>query len=221
MDDDAEDKKEAAPAAKRAAVGMTETEDKEERLNLMILAIQTAQKQRMLEACAWWTLICPIELIQPGLNVTKEHAKQTKGMTGHKMGSPHIQLWRTFLKTLINHAEKLPAEPDHREEIETVKLHLQQFEKAGPQSGHLFCRQARAKTLKDPTKAIFHYALSPTMAPDAAHKTDCAIHRLMTALKCEVKPGTSPPSLAEIKLQRSIDQLKLALGKKVTRDPQE
>ena len=90
-------------------------------------------------------------------------------------------------------------------EIDTVKAHLHAFEQAGPLSGHLFCRQARAKTLKEPTKAIFHYALSPAMSPVDAHKTDGAIHKMMAALNCEVKQGTSPPSLAELKLQRSID----------------
>ncbi len=137
------------PAKKRVAVGQSNAEDNETRLNHMILSIQTAQKQGMLEAIAWWTVMCPNYLVQPALNTTKEYAKKTKGVAGHKFGSPHVQLWRTFIFTLIANVKELP---EVKKEMDILADHLKQFEEAGPLNGHKYCRQARAKELRDPEK---------------------------------------------------------------------
>ena len=82
---------------KRQAVGSSGKEVKEMTLNHMVCTAQSLQMQRQLQAVAWWTVIVPMELVASAITTIKTHAKLTKGKTGHKFGSPHIQAWQTFV----------------------------------------------------------------------------------------------------------------------------
>ena len=61
---------------------------------------------------------------------------------------------------------------------------------------------------------IVHYAISSLIPPVQAQALEVALHKILETLGCEIKAGTSPPSLAEIMLQKDIDTLKATMGKK-------
>ena len=108
-----EDVAEEAPReAKRVMVGNSGNEQLQRELNHMISTAQLCQTTRMMQAVAWWCVQCPATLLWPALQVVKAHAKQTKGQPNHKMGSPHIHLWRQFLRTFIDTLKEknFPAE---------------------------------------------------------------------------------------------------------------
>jgi hypothetical protein len=195
------------PAAKRQAV--VNREAKEAEMNALILSLQTAQTARQLSGCAWWTVMIPAELGANALATTEKHAEQTRGVTNHKMGSPHIQLWRTLLKTLI---DSTSGSAELKEDVQTVMKYLSEMEAKGPNMGHYFISQARLKVVKDPQFMILFYSLSDMIEPGARYMTDVAMHKLLASMKAEVKPGTAPPSEAETKVQAQVDKLRAELG---------
>ena len=139
----------------------------------------------------------------------EKHAELTKGKSGHKMGSPHVQLWRTLVKKLITMVENV----DHLQtQVQALREYLAEFEKVGPDKGHMYIAQARLKQVKDPEKMILFYSLSTLMPPVLRHAMDTALHQ--SFLKAEVKAGTAPPSEAEKKLHKDLDNLRAELGLK-------
>ena len=77
--------------AKKQAVGSRTREENATELNHMILSAQTDQTARQILAVAWWSVIMDASILQPVMAIVKEHAVRTKGQSGHKHGSPHIQ----------------------------------------------------------------------------------------------------------------------------------
>ena len=180
-------------------------------MNALTLSLQTAQMTRQLSGCAWWTVMIPAELGASALATTKKHADQTRGVSNHKLGSPHIQLWRTFLKTLI---EATSGNADLKGDVQIVTNLVAELEKKGPEMGHYFISQARLKVVKDPKFMILFYSLSEMIEPGARYQADMAIHKLLNFMKAEVKPGTAPPSEAEKKVQAQVDKIRAELGLK-------
>ena len=155
----------------------------------------------------------PDHLLVPALKAVKDHATKTQGQSGHKFGSPHIQLWRTFLRTLL---AALWKKPDISAEIpETLEEHVKSMEEAGVDMGHCWIRQARIKELKEEGKMLLNYGISNLLEPEKAFRMERALHGCFMIFGCQVKPGTAPPTLAEKKLQKDIDALKVELGWKV------
>ena len=101
------------PPAKRTVVGSTSKESLERELNIMICTEQALQATRNLMAVAWWTVELNSELLAPALATTQAHAKATKGISGHNMGSPHVQPWRTYLVTLVEELKNIGHNQDH------------------------------------------------------------------------------------------------------------
>ena len=209
LDESMEDKAAAngQPAAKKIAV--VSREAKEAEMNALILSLQTAQTARQLSGCAWWTVMIPAEIGASALATTKKHAEQTRGVTNHKLGSPHIQLWRTLLKTLL---DSTSGNAELKEDVQIVETYIKQMEEKGPTMGHYFISQARLKVVKDPKLMILFYSLSDMIEPTARYRTDMAIHKLLNHMKSEVKPGTAPPSEAEKKVQAQVDKIRAELG---------
>ena len=151
----------------------------------------------------------PAEVGTNALATTKKHADQTRGVTNREMGSPHIQLWRTLLKTFI---DMTSGNTELKEDVQTVTKYVTELEERGPSMGHYFISQARLKVVKDLQFMILFYSLSEMIEPNARYKTDMSIHRMLTHLKSEVKPSTAPPSEAERKVQAQVDKLRAELG---------
>ena len=110
------------------------------------------QQTRFLASVVWWSVLTPVELVHPAQAVAKRFAEQTTGKTRHGLGSPHIQVWMAVLQAVVKETEKLmeenkPSPPT--EQLPVVKSFLEEFKKAGPSAGHLFCSQARVKETKD------------------------------------------------------------------------
>ena len=196
----------AQPVKRQAVEGK---DDKTQKLNLLILSLQNAQTTRQLSAATWWTIIIPAELGKSALETTRKHAEQTKGQSNHKMGSPHIQLWRTLIIQLLAMTSgNTEVENEHK----TVIEYLKEFEAAGPNLGYKFVTQARLKVVKDPANLVLFYSLSELMEPTKKFTLEHGIHQLMLTVKAEIKPGTAPPSEAEKKIQQQVDQLRAELG---------
>ena len=193
--------------AKRMAV--KSNSDKQQQLNLLILSLQSAQAARQLTGAVFWTALIPAELGKDALKTTRGHAERTKGQSGHKFGSPHVQLWRTFLKTLLG---AISGKAEIEEECKTLKSYLSSMEEAGVAMGHKFVSQARLKVVRDPEKMIVFYSLSTLLDPQIRCKMDNALHKVIVNLKGEIKPGTAPPSDAEKKIQSQVDELREELG---------
>ena len=195
--------------AKRVAVGDTKKEEKKRELNHLIVSAQTAQSTRQQSALAWWAVILPREALEPALRVVKQHAKATKGQSGHNKGSPHIQAWRMTVKTLIAMLEEKGLD---KVQLDILRAHLTNLEKAGTALGHHYCRQCRVRELKDQKVMLLNYGLSSLIEPTEAYAVEKALHEGFRLLAGEVKAGTAPPSVAEKKLQVDIDVLKKQLG---------
>lgn len=200
--------------SKRSAVGASDKEAKERELNHMIVTAQSLQITRQLMAIAWWTIMLPSAILAPGLATTRKHAEETKGKSGHKMGSPHVQLWRAVLKALIQYLGGTEA---LNSQLEIIQEHLTTMETAGPDLAHEHIRQARIREIKDPEYMILHYGISNLLPPLKAHAMETALHTCFKHMKAEVKVGTAPPSEAEKRLQTDIDNLKKELGKPIGR----
>ena len=214
IDHDEDESKEGgspAPHPKHVAVGSHDRESKMATMNHMVATLQGLQLTRQLSGAVWWTVILPIALCADALETTRKHAELTKGKSGHKMGSPHVQLWRTLVKKLTATIE---STGQLQSQLDVLKAYLVEFEKVGPDKGHLFVAQARLKQVKDGEKMILFYSLSTLMAPADRHATDTALHQCFESLKGEVKAGTAPPSEAEKKLQKKLDNLRTELGLK-------
>ena len=187
-------------------------EDKEalqRELNHMVATLQNLQLTRQVSGAVWWTVMIPSELGEQALAVTKKFAEDTRGKSNHGMGSPHIQLFRTFIMTLVAAGKK---DESLAAEITALEEYLKEFEKAGPKEGHRFIAQARIKNLKDPKFLMLSYALSELLDPAVKHRIDTAIHTSTKKLGAEVKSGTSPPTEAEKELQKSVDSMREKLG---------
>jgi hypothetical protein len=197
------------PAAKRQAV--VNREEKEAELNALILSLQNAQLARQLSGCTWWTVLIPSELGTEALITTKKHADVTRGVSNHNKGSPHIQLWRTLLRTLI---DLTSGNVEATSDVDCVKQFVKEMESKSPDMGHAFVAQARLKVVKDPKTMILFYSLSGLLEPPIRWKMDSALHRFFQAPKAVVKPGTAPPTEAEKKVQARVDKLRIELGLK-------
>ena len=175
----------------------------------MICTAQNLQQTRQLSAIAWWAVMCPSELLTHSMTVIHRHTEKTKGKSGHKYGSPHVQAWAQFVQTMLAAAKKM-AIPDS--DVKPLQDHLDAMQKAGPEMGHHWTRQCRIKKLKDEKTMMLFYGISSLQSPADAHACEIVLHALIKKLGCDVKPGTSPPSLVEKKLQLDIDNLKKELG---------
>jgi hypothetical protein len=215
---DAENLTEQSATKVRAVASMgTDKETKETQLNHMIVSLQTAQQQRIVMASIWHCFLGPQELVTDTLACTKAFAERTKGQSGHKFGSPHVQAWRAFIKTLLQMIESSPSlkaanqeKFDHSKKV--ITTHLQEYEKAGVEQGHKFISQFRAKLSKD-QKGIVNYSLSDYMDPSQRHELDMSIYEVMTTMGADYKVGSPPATDAERRLQRAVDDLRTQLGR--------
>lgn len=183
-----------APAKRIALEGKDE---KMQKLNLLVLSLQNAQAARQLSAATWWTVLITAGLGKHALETTRKHAEATRGQTNHKMGWPHIQLWRTLIVQLM---AMTPGNAETEAEHKIVAAYLKEFEAAGPTQGYKFVTQARLKVVKDPANMVLFYSLSELMQPAHKWAIDAAIHKLSLHTKSEIKPGTAPPSEVEKKI---------------------
>ena len=152
----------ATPApAKRVAIAEGK-EEKTQKLNLLILSLRNAQATRQLSAATWWTVVIPAELGKGALETTRKHAEATRGQSNHKLGSPHIQLWRTLIAKLL---DMTSGSTETGAQHKTVEAYLKEFEAAGPTLGYKFVTQARLKVVKDPENLVLFYSLSELMEP--------------------------------------------------------
>ena len=95
-------------------LGNSSKEEKLVQLNHMICTAQNLQQTRQLSAIAWWAVMCPSELLTPSMTVIHRHTEKTKGKSGHKYGSPHVQAWAQFVQTMLAAAKKIASQPAKR-----------------------------------------------------------------------------------------------------------
>jgi hypothetical protein len=177
-------KGEESQPAKRVAV--QRKEEKMQKLNLLILSLQNAQMTRQLSGATWWIVLIPSELGKGALATTKAHAEKTKGQTSHRMGSPHIQLWRTLVIQLV---EMNSGEADLEADIKTAATYFKVFEEEGPVLGHRFVTQAGLKLVKDPNDMVLFYSLSDLIEPRGKWLLDTSLHQLFASVKAEAPLG--------------------------------
>lgn len=203
---EASDEPETSPTKRAAVVG---TAAKQLELQHLILSLQNAQMTRQLTGAVFWTVMIPISMGKDALAATKAFALKAKESKNHKMGSPHIQLWRTLVKTVLSMSNQEKSLAEH---VTVLEKYLKAFQDAGPENGHQFVAQARIKQIRDDSKLILLYSLSTMLEPSDRWRVDKAIHTILLFHKCEIKPGTAPPSEAEKKIQQAVDQLRAELN---------
>jgi hypothetical protein len=211
---EAQDSGRTFPPATRRAVGSSAKEQMERELNSLKLQANLAQQSRIQASVGMWSIMMPFELITQPAAVAKAFATKHKGQSKHNFGSPHVQVWRAMLVSIIKACEEL--EPETKTKIESsmeiLKEELKQFELAGPQRGHEFIRQCRVKQCKDESQGLLHYCLSH-LRPNM-RETDIAMHSALQTLQATILPGTAPPSELERKVQKDIEAIQAILGKK-------
>jgi len=209
-DTDAEEEEEVLTMpAKKEKRGGSDREEKMSRLNHMICTIQNLQLTRQQSAVAWWAVELDATLTKKGVEAVKKHAEETKGVSNHGKGSPHIQGYRGFMRSVLKKMRDMNWD---NAQIELIAKHITDFEEAGAELGHYFVRQCRFRILKNQDRVLVMYALSSLIEPGLAFQIDTTLHKVWAAVKGTIRPGSSPPSQAEKKLQQDIDALKAELG---------
>ena len=99
-----------------AVGGFKETLERE--LASLKMQAQTAQQQRVLMSVGLWTVMVPAEIVEPALKVAKTFAMKHKGASQHKFGSPHVQVWRQILMTIISEASEKKTTLEDQQKIE-------------------------------------------------------------------------------------------------------
>ena len=193
-------------------VGSLPKEQLQRELNHMLLTIQTAQTNRQMQACTWMTWLAPADLLHDSIATNKAHADKTKGISGHKFGSPHVQSYRAFIAKLISTTEPLCKSQEQTNMLESIKAHLKAYEKNGVDKGWQSIDQFRVRLTKEKTHGIVNYQLSNLLDPQQRYEIETALSIALELIGAEVRPGAPPRSDAERKLQTSIDELRAALG---------
>lgn len=205
-----------APAKQRAVPYGDNKEALERELNVNILAIQSSQACRHLQA-AWHSFLTPLKVVSPAILCNKTHADNTRGQSGHTQGPPHIQSYRMFIATVIQIAEATPPDSEHeiKDEFQPIvaliKEHLAMYERNGVDKGWWSIDQFRVRETKDGL-GVLSFQMSSLMEPNARWKLEVALVRLLLYLGATVKPGAPPRSDAERKAQTNIDTIKTKLG---------
>jgi len=184
-------------------------------LTHMILTMQNTQQARLVASAVWHTYMGDESLVTAPMATTKKFADQTRGQSGHKYGSPHVQAWRSWTTDLATKAEAVDTGKEQENgmaaAITVLKKHIAEYEQATPKNGHRFIAQFRARLTKE-QKGVVQYCLSSLMEPSAKQQLDSALAVILEGLKAEYKVGTAPASECERKLQTAIDDTKRALG---------
>ena len=169
---------------------------------------------RQMQAAVWHVFLGPGELIEESLAATKLFNEKTKGQSGHKFGSPHIQAYRSFLKTVIRALEaKVEEEREVGTWIKILSDHLAKFEAAKVEGEHLYVSQFRVKKARD-GRSVVTICFSDFLDPSTQHELLNVFLRSLQLLGCEYKAGSPPATDIERKHQANIDGLKAQLGKK-------
>ena len=198
----------AESTPKVRVVGQGDREALERELNHMILSAQTAQDNRLLQACAWHSYLTPASIVQEAIATNKQHAEKTRGQTGHKFGPPHVQSYRVLLKALTAEGEKAGAPS---QELGAIKGHLSQYEKDGVDAGWKSIDQFRVRLTKEGQGGL-NYSLSQMMEPATRYELENSISNVRLKVGSVVKPGGPPRGDAERKHQQGIEALKAQRG---------
>ena len=199
--------------AKKHLVGMATKETLEMQLNHMICTAQTMQSCRNLEAVAYWTVLGPSAIYSPAKRATEEFNKRTRGQSGHRFGSPHVQAWMSLVRSLITNAENIVPIAAY---LEVIKLHMKDLEAMGPEKAQIdLVATCMTKTVKDEKMMILKYALSVKIEPTKKQALEVALHEVLKHFEGDIRPGSAPLKLSEKNLQIHIDTTKKLLGKPV------
>ena len=79
-------------------------------LNSLKMIANNAQKIRLLSSAVYWSIMLPFTLLEPALQVGKAFAEKYKGDSGHKAGSPHVRVWKSFLMTILDTVKSKTSE---------------------------------------------------------------------------------------------------------------
>lgn len=199
--------------AARRAVGSSNKEALTRELNSLKMQAWNAQQTRLNASVGMWTMRVPFALVKTPLAVAKDFATKHKGQSMHKFGSPHVQVWRSFMVSLIAQAKKEFKENKNEkleDAINTMNMALSTFETDGPKQGHKHIRQCRIKQCREEANGLVHYALSTLL--ENPRKVDLAIHLAIEAVGGSVLPGTAPPNELERMIQTNIESVKAMLA---------
>jgi hypothetical protein len=179
-----------------------------------ILSMQSAQMIRLLQATAWHSYIVTPVVIQSAAETNQKHADKTRGQSGHSLGPPHVQSYRSLLQKLIQLWEpKVTDDQTAKAHLRKLKEHLKAYELAGVSQGWQSIAQLRVRVTKQ-NQGILNYQLSTMLTPQDRYDIEHALAAALIGLGGEVRPGGPPRSDMERKLQAQIDDIKTLLAKK-------
>ena len=195
------------PAAeKRRGVGNTSREALLRELNALKITASLRQEMRFVLSIVSWSVLVPLDLAMTAIQAGKKHADRTRGKSKHTLGPPHPHVWRSFLTAVIKKAESLATRPTL---LDTVKTYLHNFS-ANPARHIFYVAQARAKEIKN-QMVVVNWSLSKLLKDGP--EVDTAILQIMEAVGGDVRPGTSPATPMDRRLQTDIDVLSAQLSK--------
>lgn len=76
----------------------------------------------------------------------------------------------------------------------------------------IFARQCRSKMTKGGKEGLLFFVLSSLMEPEKKKQVEEAMLGAPKDLKGDIREGTASPSDSERKLQKEVDDLRMALG---------
>jgi len=198
-------KRRGAPEAQGHSV-----QDLTMQLDTMKLVSNVAQKLRVHASVRMWTVMVPAALLQPAIDFAKDFGKNSKGKN---MGSPHVQIWRIVLKTIITSAKERIAslvdgeEKNHLTQATTViENHLQALIASGPKKGFYHVRQVMVRATRSEKESILKFEVSQLLADPRS--TEMAVLYILEALEGRVLEGTEAATDLERKIQVHIAELK-------------
>ena len=174
----------AEPVVKTPRTGSTSREAMQRELNLHIGCAQALHMNRQLQA-SWHSYITPKEVVTDAIGVNKAHNDKTKGISGHRYGPPHVQSYRTFLKTLLRLATQIKPDPNAnwKEGLTIMEEHITNYEAKGSELGYQSVNQFRVKTTKE-GKGVINYQLSDMLEPTVRYKIENSVQILVEIPIC-------------------------------------
>eukprot|EP00929_Paragymnodinium_shiwhaense_P056268 TRINITY_DN28168_c0_g1_i1.p1 TRINITY_DN28168_c0_g1~~TRINITY_DN28168_c0_g1_i1.p1 ORF type:complete len:246 (+),score=67.00 TRINITY_DN28168_c0_g1_i1:75-740(+) len=200
--------KEEEPQSKRPAVGATGRDQLTLLIDSTKQTLANAQAIRLLNAAVFGSYMVPSKLkaVMKAQEATTAFVDQTRGKSGHKLGSPHLQAWRASLVGLMENNQTC--------EVQTTEVKVLEELLGGtltPKSVSGMVKMFKLKECFDEEYTTLLVSIYPEATVlGVAHKgsvVQAALHKvLVQSLKATAHEGQAPPTRLERKLQTQLKQ---------------
>eukprot|EP00929_Paragymnodinium_shiwhaense_P076779 TRINITY_DN39523_c0_g1_i1.p2 TRINITY_DN39523_c0_g1~~TRINITY_DN39523_c0_g1_i1.p2 ORF type:complete len:255 (+),score=52.43 TRINITY_DN39523_c0_g1_i1:103-765(+) len=197
------------PSTKKRGVGAAQKDHMQLLLDNTRQNLANAQAIRALSAAVYTSVQVKADMlaVKKAHAATKAFNERTRGVSGHRLGSPHVQAWRAFIQGTIEEHDK----SDKKEEnaVNLLRKHLDDMQ-AGPQAVAQMIKMFRVKDCFDEEHSNVTLAIFPLLKlgqNSGQAVFEALMHVLTQTFGAELHQGQAPPTRLERKLQAQLKQL--------------